>query len=87
MMTECKLGRKGFIQLMFPHHRPLLEEVRQEHKQGRKLEAGADAEATENADFWLASLSLLTLLLCRPQDHQPKDDTTNNGVCALCISY
>jgi hypothetical protein len=34
----------------------------QELKQGRKLEAGADAEAMEGAAYWLATCGLLNLL-------------------------
>jgi hypothetical protein len=39
--------RKWFIWLTPLHHCLVLKEVRQELEQGRKLEAGADAEATE----------------------------------------
>jgi hypothetical protein len=40
-MTKSKLGKKWFIQLTLPHC------CSQELKQGRNLEAGADAEAME----------------------------------------
>ena len=52
----------------------------QELKQGRNLEAGADAEAVEGAAYWLASHGLLSLLSYRTQGHQPRVETTQNGL-------
>ena len=43
------------------------------------MEAGADAEAMEGTAYWLDPHGLLGLLSCRTQDHQPRDDTTNDG--------
>ena len=42
-MTKSMLGRKGFIWLTPSYHSPALKEL----KQGRNLEAGADAEVIE----------------------------------------
>jgi hypothetical protein len=47
-----------------------LEEVKEEPKQGRALEAGADAEAMEGCCLVAHSPGLLTLLFYRTQDHQ-----------------
>ena len=50
----------------------------QEFKQGRSLEAGAEAEAQEGAAYWLASHSLQSLISFRTWDCEPKDGTTHN---------
>ena len=49
--------KKGFIQLTLPHYCPS-PKLGQEFKQGRNLEAGADAEATEGCCFLDCLLSL-----------------------------
>jgi hypothetical protein len=49
-------------------------------KQGRILEAGADAEAAEGAASWLTPHGLLSLLFYRTQDHKPRDDSTHSGL-------
>ena len=54
--------------------------LRQELKQGRNLEAGADVEATGNAACWLAPHGFLILLSNRIQDHQPGDGPTHDGL-------
>jgi hypothetical protein len=47
-MTKTKLGRKGFIWLtLLQHHCSSSRKSGQELKQGRNLEAGADAEVME----------------------------------------
>ena len=46
----------------------------QELKEGRNLEAGADAEAMEGAAY----IGLLSLLSYRTQGHQPRDGTTHS---------
>jgi hypothetical protein len=51
-----KLGRKGFIHLMLPHHSSSPKKVRQELKLGWNLEAGADAEAMEECCLLTCSL-------------------------------
>jgi hypothetical protein len=48
-------------------------------KPGGNLEAGADAEAMEDAAYWLVPHGLLSLLSYRTQDHQPKHGTTHSG--------
>ena len=50
----------------------------QELKQGRNLEAGADAEATEECCL-LACSYLLSLLSYSTQGHYPSSGTTHNG--------
>ena len=44
-------------------------------KEGRNLEAGADAEAMEGAADWLAPHGLLSLL-----SYRTRDSTTHNGL-------
>ncbi|EGV99603.1 hypothetical protein I79_006008 [Cricetulus griseus] len=47
--------------------------------QGRNLEAGADAEAVEDAAYRIPPHSFLSLISYSIQDHQPRDGTTHNG--------
>jgi len=59
---EASLGRKGFIQLTFPHCCSPPKEVRTGTQAGQ--EAGADAEAMEGCSLlacfpWLAQPALL----------------------------
>jgi hypothetical protein len=49
-------------------------------KQGRNLEAGADAEAVEGAADWLTFSGLLNLLSNRIWAHLLRDGTTHNGL-------
>ena len=79
------MGRKGFIQLTLPHCSFVYHQRKsgQELTQGRNLEAGADAEAMEDAAYWLASPGLLSLLSYRTQDYQSRDGTTHNGPSPL----
>jgi hypothetical protein len=74
------LGRKGFIWFTLPHSSPSWKEVIQELKQGRNLEAGADAEAMEGAAYWLAPHGLLILFCYRTQNYLFSDGTTLNGL-------
>ena len=73
-----KLRRTGFIWLTPPRGCSSLKESGQELKQGRNLEAGADAEAMEGAAYWLAFLGFLNLIIYRTQDYQPRDGTIHN---------
>jgi hypothetical protein len=57
---QKQLGRKGFIELTFPHHCSSQKEIR--NSNNRNLEAGADEEAMEGAAYRLASHGLLSLL-------------------------
>jgi hypothetical protein len=62
IMTKKHLGRKGFIQLTFPHCCSSLKEVRTGTQAGQGT--GADAEAMEGCSLlacfpWLAQLALL----------------------------
>jgi hypothetical protein len=72
------LGRKGFslayastVHIRVHFHRKSGQEL----TQGRDLEAGADAEATEGAADWLAPHGMLRLLSYRTQ---PTDGPTHN---------
>lgn len=65
------------------HHQ---RESGQELRQGRKLEA--DAEATEGSCLLLlAHTALFNLLSYRIQDHQPRDSTIYNGLGPPPISH
>ena len=52
--------------------------IAQELKQGRNLEAGADAEAIEECCLLAYSLWLAQPASYRTQDLQPRDDPTHN---------
>jgi hypothetical protein len=57
----------------------ILEESQDKNsKQGRNLEAGADAEAM--VAYWLVLCGLLNLLSYRPWDHQLRDRMTHRGL-------
>jgi hypothetical protein len=76
---ETNGGGKGLFILYFhiavhPQRKSGLELT-----QGRKQEAGADAEAMEGAAYWIASPSLLSLLSYRTWDCQPRDGTPHSG--------
>jgi hypothetical protein len=76
---EASWGGKGLLSLYFHiavHHQ---RKSGQELTQGRNLEAGVDAEAMEDAAYWIAFPGLLSLISYRTQDYQPKDGTTHNG--------
>jgi len=83
--TMTKVGeRKGFIWLMFPYHCFYhWRKSGQDLKQGRNLEAGAGAEATEGAAYWLAPHGLPCLISYRTQDHQLRDSTICKGMDPL----
>jgi hypothetical protein len=52
----------------------------QECKQGRNLEAAADAEAIGGCCFLDPPQDLLNLLSYKMQDHQPRDSHSSNGL-------
>ena len=56
-LTKCKLGSKGFIWLILPHHSLPLKEFRTATKQVENPETGADTGAMGEggAAYWLAS--------------------------------
>ena len=83
VMKHCEKvnqGAKGYYGLYFHISVHYGRKLRQELKQGRNLEAGADAEAMEGAAYWLPSPGLFSLLSYRTQDYQPMDGTTHNGL-------
>ena len=65
---QDKLKRKGLIFLTAPYSSSLSKAVKQELTQGKNLEAGADAEATEGSAYWITPHGLLWLLSYRTQD-------------------
>jgi hypothetical protein len=72
------LKRKG---LTLAHHgSSSWKNAGQELKQGRNMEAGADAEAMEECSFWPGPCGFPSLLSYRNQDDQPRGITTNNGL-------
>jgi hypothetical protein len=75
------------IRLTLPYHCSLSKEVREELKQGRNLEAGADIEAMESAAYWLAPHGLFSLLSYRTQDHMARDGTTHTNDLVGGINY
>ena len=82
IMTKKQLGRKGFIQLTFPHCCSSLKEVRTgTQKQVRKQELMQ--RPWRDVPYWLASSGFPSLLSYRTQDHQPRDSTTQNGPSPL----
>jgi hypothetical protein len=74
---EASWGGKGLFSLRFPHCCSSPKEVRTGTQAGQK--AGADAEASVEECYWLASPSLLNLRSYRTQDHQPRVGTTTMG--------
>jgi hypothetical protein len=62
-MIKYQVGRKRFIWLTLPHHCSSTKEVRT----GTQLEAGADAEATEDCCLLAYKAELLSLLLTEPR--------------------
>ncbi|KAM7337575.1 hypothetical protein ACRRTK_003694 [Alexandromys fortis] len=43
------------------------------------MEAGTDADALEDAGYWLVPMALLSLISYRTQIHQPRGDLTHHG--------
>jgi hypothetical protein len=75
------LGRKGFIQLIFPHCCSSPRKSGLELKQGRRQELMQ--KPWWDVLYWLASPGLLSLLSYRTQDYQPRDGTTHKGTSPL----
>ena len=83
-MCKATWGGKGLFGLHFHIAVHRQRKSGQELKQGRSLEAGADAEAMGwDAAYWLALHGLLRLLSYRTWDHQPRDRTTDHGLGPL----
>ena len=80
-MSQPKAGWGGQGLFRFHFHITVHHERKsgQELKQGRTLEAGADAEAMEGCCLLVVPGGLLSLFSYRKQDHQPRDDTNHNG--------
>jgi hypothetical protein len=76
-MTKKQLGRKGFIQLTFPHCCHHLRKSGLELKQVREQELMQ--RPWRDVPCWLASPGLLSLLSYRTQDYQPRDGPTYKG--------
>ena len=80
MTKKAHWEGKGLLFLDFHitvHHQKKSE---QELKQGSILEAGAHAEAMEDAAYWFACPGLLSLLSYRTQDHHLRDSNTYNAL-------
>ena len=82
------MGRTGFIWLITPYYVHHWRKSRQEPKQIRKLEAGADGAMQERnlgvrwwwGVYWLDKHGLFSLLLYKTQDHQYRNGTILNGL-------
>jgi hypothetical protein len=73
VMKHCEKvnqGAKGYYGLYFHISVHYGRKLRQELKQGRNLEAGADAEAMEECCLLPCSCDLLSLFSYRTPDHQ-----------------
>jgi hypothetical protein len=77
---QRNLGRKGFIQLTLLPSCSSLKKSEQDLRQGRILEAGADAEAMEGAAYWLAPLDWLSLHAYKTQDHKLRRGPIHTGL-------
>lgn len=69
------LWRKGFIQLVLQCRCSSRKKVRAGIWMLVLMQKPGSGSA-----YWLASPGLLSLLCYRAQDHQPRDDTTPNGL-------
>jgi hypothetical protein len=83
-MKQSNMGRTG-LGVHFHitvHHR---RKPRQELKQDRNLEAGADAEAMEGCCLLVYPTphGLLSLLSYRVKDYHPRDGSTHKGLGPL----
>jgi hypothetical protein len=67
-MTTNKMERKSFIGCALP-----LSQFTTKGRQGRNLEAGADAELMEECCSWLGPQGLLSLLFHGTPDYQLRD--------------
>ena len=79
-MTKATWKGKGLHFCIVVHHQ---RRSGQELRQGRNLEAGADAEAMEWGRLLLNGLlppGLLNLFSYRIQVHKPRDGTTHHGL-------
>jgi hypothetical protein len=74
-MANCRKRRFIWLTLLYCYHQR--RKLGQELKQGRNLEAGADAESLEGAAYWLVLYKLFSLLSYRTEDHQPRDGNTH----------
>jgi hypothetical protein len=68
IMTKKQLGRKGFIQLTFPHCCSSLKEV-----------SRSGSRSWCRGHGGMLFIGLLSLLSYRTQDYQPRDGTTHKG--------
>jgi hypothetical protein len=76
---KASWGEKGLLNLHFHidvHHQ---RKSGQELTQGKNVETGVGAQAM-CVCVWVLLTGLLSLLSYRTQDHQPKDDSTHNGL-------
>jgi hypothetical protein len=77
------LGREGFVSVTVHYQR----QSGQALKQGRNLEAAADAEAMEGRCLLACSQDLLSLLSDRTRDHQPRDGPAHSGLAPPTMGW
>ena len=76
-MNQRKLGRKGFVLFILPHHWSSSKEVITGTSVGQ--ESGELLQGRRRGTtYWLTPYSLPTLLSYRTQDHEVKTGTGNN---------
>lgn len=76
-MTQSELGNKGFVQLIFPGHRPSLREAGQELGEGMKQSLW---RSTASWPLFSCSPGLVQSAFFTAQDHLPKGGTTHRGL-------
>jgi hypothetical protein len=85
-MTKAAWERKGLFGLSFHTTVHYQRKSGQELKQGRNLEAGADAETTEDAAYRLALHGLFSLLSYRTRTTSPGVAPPTMGWALPCQS-
>jgi len=80
---QKQLARNTFILFSVSHPNPSRKKVRAETHASRNLEAGTDAEAMEEAAYWLVPFGLLSLPSYSTQNYLSRDSTTACGMGPL----
>ena len=79
-MTKSDLERKGFIWLTYLESQSTEDSQRQELRQGKDLNTGAESEAREGYCFLTGSPCLFSLLSYRTKDCQPRGGPSLSGL-------
>lgn len=74
--NQSRRGKRGLFPLHFESHHP----GKSGRAQGRNLDVGSEACATEETVYWLAPHALLSLLSFTVQSHLPRGDCTHSGL-------